>query len=74
MQPYVAMVLSYDRKITYLFPTWEGIMVLEAVNAALSPVTEFIDFISGENVSISAMKPLIQCTTYDTLFLPLGSP
>ena len=36
-------------------------MVLESMNAALSPVAEFTDFIPGEKyVSISAIKPLTQ--------------
>ena len=36
-------------------------MILESVNAVLSPVAEFTDFISGEKyVSTSAIKPLMQ--------------
>ena len=36
-------------------------MVLESVNAALSPVAEFTDFMSGKKyVSISAIKPLMR--------------
>ena len=36
-------------------------MVLESVNAALLPVAEFTDFMSGEKyVSISAIKPLMR--------------
>ena len=56
----ISMVLSDDRKTTYINPTWQGTMVLESVNAALSPVSEFTNFVSGEKyVSISAMKPLM---------------
>ena len=55
------MVLSDDRKTTHLIPTWQDTMVLESVNAALSPVAEFTDFMSGEKyVSISAIKPLMR--------------
>ena len=57
----IRMVLSEDRKTTHLIPTWQDSMVLESVNAALSPVAEFTDFMSGEKyVSISAMKPLVR--------------
>ena len=57
----IRMVLSDDRKSTHLIPTWQDTMVLESVNAALSPVAEFTDFMSGETyVSISAIKPLMQ--------------
>ena len=56
----IHMVLSDDRKTTRLIPTWQDTMVLESVNAALSPVAEFTDFISGEKyVSISAIKSLM---------------
>ena len=57
----IQMVLSEDRKTTHLIPTWQDSMVLESVNAALSPVAEFTDFMSGEKyVSISAIKPLVR--------------
>ena len=57
----IRMVLSEDRKTTHLIPTWQDSMVLESVNAALSPVAEFTDFMSGEKyISISAIKPLMQ--------------
>ena len=53
----IRMVLSDDRKSTHLIPTWQDTMVLESVNAALSPVAEFTDFMSGETyVSISAIN------------------
>ena len=42
------MVSSENRKTTHLIPTWQDSMVLESVNAALSPVAEFTDFMSGE--------------------------
>ena len=57
----IRMVLSDDRKTTHLIPTWQDTMVLESVNAALSPVTEFTDFMSGETyASNSAIKPLMR--------------
>ena len=57
----IRMVLSKDRKTTHLIPTWQDSMVLESINAALSPVAEFTDFMSGEkHVSVSAIKPLMQ--------------
>ena len=56
----IRMVLSDDRKTTHLIPTWQDTMVLESVNASLSPVAEFTDFMSGEKyVSISATKPFM---------------
>ena len=57
----IRMVLSDNRKTTHLIPTWQDSVVLESVNAALSPVAEFTDFMSGETyVSISAIKPLMR--------------
>ena len=56
----IRMILSDDRKTTHLIQTWQDTMVLESLNAALSPVAEFTDFMSGEKyVSISAIKPLM---------------
>ena len=57
----IRMVLSEDRKTTHLIPMWQDSMVLESINAALSPVAEFTDFMSGKkHVSVSAIKPLMQ--------------
>ena len=57
----IRMVLSDDRKTTHLIPTWQDTMVLESVNAALSPVADFTDFMSGTTyISISAIKPLMR--------------
>jgi len=56
----IHMVLSDDRKTTHLIPTWQDLMVLDSVNAALLPVAEFADFMSGEKyVSISVIKPFM---------------
>ena len=44
----IHMVLSDERKTTHLIPTWQDTMVLESVNATLSPVSEFTNFVSGE--------------------------
>ena len=43
----IRMVLSEDRKTTHLIPTWQDSMVLESMNAALSPVAKFTDSATG---------------------------
>lgn len=58
--PAISHVLSSDRKIRHLIPTWQDIEVLEAINNALSPLTDFTDALSGEQyVSISSVKPVL---------------
>lgn len=56
----VRLVLSSDRKISYLIPTWQDIEVLESISKALSPLSELADFLSGEkHVTISSVIPVL---------------
>ncbi|KAJ8359012.1 hypothetical protein SKAU_G00155370 [Synaphobranchus kaupii] len=44
------------------------IAVLESVNAALKPASDFTDVLSGENyVTLSSVKPILQLLTGDVL-------
>lgn len=53
-------VLSTDRKVRHLLPSWQDLDVLESVNKALSPLQDFTDALSGESyVSISYLKPVL---------------
>ncbi len=56
----VRVVLSSDRKITHLIPTWQDLQVLESISKALSPVSELTDFLSGENhITVSSIIPIL---------------
>ncbi|XP_061584717.1 E3 SUMO-protein ligase ZBED1-like [Cololabis saira] len=58
--PAISHVLSSDRKARHLIPTWQDVEVLEAINNALSPLTDFTDALSGEQyVSVSSVKPVL---------------
>ena len=52
----ICQVLSNDRKVTHLIPSWQEVMVLESISAALTPLQDFTDMLS----SVSAIKPLVQ--------------
>ena len=53
-------VLSKDKKTRHLVLTWQDKEVLESVNAALQPLKEFTDALSGESyVSVSYLKPVL---------------
>ena len=44
-----------------LVPKWQDIEVLEAVDAALAPLADFTDIMSGSKyVTISALKPILR--------------
>ncbi|KAL2081527.1 hypothetical protein ACEWY4_023380 [Coilia grayii] len=59
-QKAIAQVLSNDRKLRHLIPSWQDIDVLEAVIKSLSPLVEFTDALSGEKyVSVSLVKPTL---------------
>ena len=45
----IRKVLSDDRKTAHLIPTWQDIDVLESIQAALRPLTDFTDMLSVEN-------------------------
>lgn len=56
----VRVVLSGDRKISHLIPTWQDVQVLESISKALSPVSELTDFLSGDNhVTVSSVIPVL---------------
>lgn len=44
----ISHVLSPDRKTRHLIPTWQDIKVLEGINNAPSPLSDFTDALSGE--------------------------
>ncbi|KAL2092747.1 hypothetical protein ACEWY4_012545 [Coilia grayii] len=53
-------VLGADKKRRHLLPTWQDVDVLESVSKALSPLLEFTDALSGEQVvTISYLKPVL---------------
>ena len=53
----VQVLLSSDRKISHLLPTWKDIEVLESISKALSPIS---DFLSGENhITVSVVMPIL---------------
>nr|XP_023647276.1 zinc finger BED domain-containing protein 4-like [Paramormyrops kingsleyae] len=56
----ITEVLSKDKKTRPLIPTWQDVDVLESIDAALSPLLEFTDALSGESyVSVSFLKPVM---------------
>lgn len=56
----ITEVLSKDKKTRPLVPTWQDVDVLESIDAALSPLLEFTDALSGESyVSVSFLKPVM---------------
>ena len=53
-------VLATDCKNTHLIPTWQDLDVLESMQAALGPLKDFTDMLSGEmKVTVSAIKPVL---------------
>ncbi|XP_053188639.1 E3 SUMO-protein ligase ZBED1-like [Scomber japonicus] len=59
-QKAITEVLSADKNTRHLIPTWQDIDVLESMNAALTPLLEFTDSLSGESyVTVSYVKPVL---------------
>jgi len=57
----IRKVLCGDRKCSHLVPTWQDLDVLEALNAALGPLSDFTDGLSAEHhVSVSAILPVLK--------------
>ena len=57
----IRVVLSADRKVSHLIPTWQDIEVLQSIHKAFSPLLSLTDILSGENyVTVSAVLPMIQ--------------
>lgn len=60
-QQALTQVLSADKKLQHLIPTWQDIDVLESVSKSLGPMLDFTDALSvDEYVSVSFVKPVIQ--------------
>ncbi|KAK0137900.1 Rootletin [Merluccius polli] len=49
--PAIRHVLVEDRKHGHLNPTWQDVSVLESINAAMKPLADFTDVLSGKNTS-----------------------
>ena len=57
----IRIVLSRDRKVSYLVPTWQDVDVLQSIDKALSPLSSLTDILSGEGyVTISTVLPMLQ--------------
>lgn len=57
----VRAVLSADRKVSHLIPTWQDVEVLQSIDSALSPLSSLTDILSGETyVTVSAVLPMLQ--------------
>lgn len=56
----IRQVLGSDRKTTHLIPTWQDLDVMESVDKVLSPLSEFTNILSSEQlVTVSSLKPLL---------------
>jgi hypothetical protein len=49
--PAIRSVLVQDRKYSHLNPTWQDVSVFESINAAMKPLADLTDVLSGENTS-----------------------
>ena len=59
-QDAIRIVLSQDRKVSHLVPTWQDFDILESVLEAVKDFSDLTDLLSGEKrVTCSAIKPLI---------------
>ena len=59
-QDAIHIVLSQDRKVSHLVPTWQDFDILESVLEAVKDFLDLTDLLSGEKrVTCSAIKPLI---------------
>ncbi|XP_073319674.1 E3 SUMO-protein ligase ZBED1-like [Pagrus major] len=66
--PAIRHVLVQDRKHSHLNPTWQDVSVLESINAAMKPLAEFTDVLSGEKyVTVSSVKPVLELIKGDLL-------
>lgn len=66
-QTAINRVLADDRKANVSI-TWQDEDVLQSVNKALKPVSEFTDILSGEDhVTVSSLLPMLHLIKEDTL-------
>ena len=64
----VRVVLASDRKTSHPIPIWQNCHILDSISAALKPLKEMTDALSGEKcVTVSAVKPLLNYITTDIL-------
>ena len=60
MMDVIRVVLGQDRKVSHLVPSWQDLDVLNSVVAAIGPLQEITDILSGEQcITCSAIKPLL---------------
>lgn len=60
-QEAIRLVLATDRKLSHLIPNWQDFDVMDSILAALAPLRDMTDLLSGEShITISAVRPLIQ--------------
>ena len=70
--PAIRRVLIDDRKHGHLNPTWQDVAILESIDAALKPVAEFTDVMSGEKyVTVSSVKPVLELLKGDLSAQPI---
>lgn len=66
--PAIRRVLVEDRKHGHLNPTWQDVSVLESINAAMKPLADFTDILSGEKyITVSSVKPVLELIKGDLL-------
>lgn len=64
----IRLVLGADRKTSHLVPTWQDIDVIQSINAALEPLKNLTDLLSGETyVTVSAVMPIVHLIENDIL-------
>ena len=55
--PAIRCVLVQDRKHSHLNPTWQDVSVLESINAAMKPLADFTDVLSGKKKKKTSQCP-----------------
>ena len=66
----IRVVLSQDRKVSHLVPSWQDFDVLKSVLEAVKGFKDLTDLLSGEKrVTCSAIKPLIE-VIHDKMVIP----
>lgn len=64
----IRLVLSADRSISNVVPTWQDLDVLQAIDCAISPLSTLTDILSGEKyVTVSAVLPMLHILKTDLL-------
>ena len=69
-QDAIRVILSQDRKVSHLVPSWQDFDVLKSVLEAVKGFKDLTDLLSGEKrVTCSAIKPLIK-VIHDKMVIP----